>query len=253
VDERVRSVTIDRLTVRVDGRESPLVTGIDLQLHPGEMVGILGASGAGKSSLVNAMLGFIPATSGRILINGSVPVTGPASWGGRAAVVPQDVVVFDASLRENVGFGHDPDEIDDERVHAALALAHLDDLLAELPDGLDTALGEAGARLSGGQRQRLGVARALFHDTDVLVLDESTAGLDQETEQRLLTTLLELRHDRIVLFVSHHRSVMEHCDRLVMLDAGRVVGAGSAHELDDLVPGAPLSSRPLAAARAPRG
>jgi ABC-type multidrug transport system fused ATPase/permease subunit len=244
VDDRVRSVTIERLTVQVDGREAPLLEGVDLQLRPGEMVGILGASGAGKTSLVNALLGFIPATSGRILVNGTVPVTSPESWGGRAAVVPQDVVVLDASLRENVGFGHDPDEIDDDRVRDALALAHLDGILAELPDGLDTILGEAGARLSGGQRQRLGVARALFHDTDVLVLDESTAGLDHATEQRLLTTLLELRHDRIVVFVSHHRSVMDHCDRLVMLDAGHMVGSGSVKELGDLLPGGSDPARP---------
>ncbi|HEY3672409.1 MAG TPA: ABC transporter ATP-binding protein [Acidimicrobiia bacterium] len=237
-DEPVRSVTIEHLTVTVAGREAPLLEDIDLQLSPGEMVGILGASGAGKTSLVNAMLGFVPVTSGRILVNGTVPVTAPGSWGGRAAVVPQDVVVFDASLRENVGFGHDPDEIDDDRVRSALALAHLDGLVAELPDGLATVLGESGARLSGGQRQRLGLARALFHETDVLVLDESTAGLDHATEQRMLATLLELRQDRIVLFVSHHRAVMDHCDRLVMLDAGHIVGAGSVDDLDDLLPDA---------------
>jgi ABC-type multidrug transport system fused ATPase/permease subunit len=246
VDEPVRSVTVEHLTVQVAGREAPLLARVDLQLRPGEMVGILGASGAGKTSLVNALLGFIPASSGRILVNGAVPVTGPNSWGGRAAVVPQDVVVLDASLRENVGFGHDPDEIDDDRVRAALALAHLDGIVAELPEGLATVLGESGARLSGGQRQRLGVARALFHETDVLVLDESTAGLDHGTEQRLLATLLELRRDRIVLFVSHHRSVMEHCDRLVVLDAGRIVGTGSADDLGDLLPDATISPRPLA-------
>lgn len=245
----VRSVTIEQLTVRVDGRVAPLLEDVDLQLLPGEMVGILGASGAGKTSLVNALLGFIPAASGRILINGSLPVTGPDSWGGRAAVVPQDVVVLDASLRENVGFGHDPEEIDDDRVRAALALAHLDGILAELPDGLGTVLGESGARLSGGQRQRLGIARALFHDTDVLVLDESTAGLDHATERRLLATLLELRHDRIVMFVSHHRSVMEHCDRLIMLDSGRVVGTGSPNDLGDLLRDAPIIPPLLAGTR----
>jgi HlyD family secretion protein len=253
IADAVRSVTVEQLTVRVAGRDAPLLEQVDLQLRPGEMVGILGASGAGKTSLVNALLGFIPSSSGRILINGTVPVSGPSSWGGRAAVVPQDVVVLDASLRENVGFGLDPDEIDDDRVREALALAHLDGILAEMPDGLDTVLGESGARMSGGQRQRLGVARALFHDTDVLVLDESTAGLDHATEQRLLATLLELRHDRIVLFVSHHRSVMQHCDRLVMLDAGRIVSTGSPEELADLLPDGAISPRPLAGTRSTRG
>jgi HlyD family secretion protein len=186
-----------------------------------------------------------------VLVNDHVEVTGPASWAGRAAVVPQDVVVLDASLRENVAFGTPPEQIDDAAVARALALAHLDPIVAELPDGTDTVLGESGARLSGGQRQRLGVARALYHDTEVLVLDESTAGLDHATEQRLLETLLELRNDRIVIFVSHHQRVMDSCDRLVVLDAGQVVTSGSRHELREVLPAA--TSRPLAGARAPRG
>jgi ABC-type multidrug transport system fused ATPase/permease subunit len=250
VAERVHSVDVRDLTVRVAGRAAPLLQGVDLHLRSGEIVGILGASGAGKTSLVNAMLGFIPAASGEVLINGAVRVIGPESWGGRAAVVPQDVVVLDASLRENVAFGHRPEEIDDARVMTALTRAHLDGILAELPDGVDTALGESGARLSGGQRQRLGVARALYYDTDVLVLDESTAGLDHATEQRLLGTLLELKHDRIVVVVSHHRPVMELCDRLVVLDAGRVVSSGSTDQLQEMLDATALSTPPLAGARA---
>jgi ABC-type multidrug transport system fused ATPase/permease subunit len=235
ISERVRSVDVRDLTVQVAGRATPLLQGIDLHLQPGEMVGILGASGAGKTSLVNAILGFIPAASGEVLINGDVEVSGPESWAGRAAVVPQDVVILDASLRENVAFGLRPDEIDDARVLNALSRAHLDGILAELPDGTATTLGELGARLSGGQRQRLGIARALYYDTDVLVLDESTAGLDHATEQRLLATLLELKHDRIVVVVSHHRPVMELCDRLVVLDAGHVVSTGSVDHLQEML------------------
>ncbi len=236
VSEPVRTIEIRNLTVRVPGRDQPLLEEVDLVLRPGEMVGVMGASGAGKTSLVNALLGFIPVSAGDVIVNGSTHITGPASWNGRAAVVPQDVVVMDASLRENVAFGQSVEEIDDTRVEQALALAHLDGVVAELPAGLSSVLGEAGARLSGGQRQRLGVARALYYDTDVLVLDESTAGLDYETEQRLLATLVELKTDRIVVFVSHHRPVMERCDRLVVLDTGRVVSSGPAEELLDVLP-----------------
>ena len=168
-----------------------------------------------------------------MIVNGTTPIIRPASWNGRAAVVPQDVVVMDASLRENVAFGESVEAIDDTHVLRALALAHLDGILTELPAGLSSVLGEAGARLSGGQRQRLGIARALYYDTDLLVLDESTAGLDHETEQRLLATLLELKADRIVVFVSHHRPVMERCDRVVELEAGRIVSSSHSHPVEN--------------------
>lgn len=246
--EPVRTVDVRSVTVKVAGRAEPLLVDVSLDLRPGEMVGILGTSGAGKTSLVNAVLGFVPLTSGKVVVNGSIPIQGPGSWNGRAAVVPQDVVVMDASLRENVAFGQSSDEIEDARVLEALELAHLDAIVAELPDGITSVLGEAGARLSGGQRQRLGIARALYHNTDVLVLDESTAGLDHVTEQRLLATLLELKAHRIIVFVSHHRPVMEQCDRLVVLEAGRILSSGPLSELQDVLPTA-ATNRSLAVAR----
>ncbi len=231
----IERVDLRNVTVRVEGREMPLLDGVELHLRRGEMVGVLGPSGAGKSSLVNTVLGFLPVSTGDVLLNGRTHVAGPASWQRRAAYVPQEVVVLDAPLRENVGFGLARSAIDDDRVLAALQGAHLHDLLTELPEGLSTELGEGGARLSGGQRQRLGIARALYHDADVLVLDESTAGLDHETEQRILSTLAELAHERLVLVVSHHRAVMEHCDRLVVLDQGRVTGSGALATVQTLL------------------
>ena len=218
VSDQVRSVIVERLTVRVDGRAAPLLASVDLQLHPGEIVGILGASGAGKTSLVNPPR-IHPRDSGPILVNGDVdvdrtrfvgvaPRSSPKTWSSsthRSARTSASVMILTKStMTASV---------------EALTLGASRRDRGRAPDGLGTALGESGARLSGGQRQRFGVARALFYNTDVLVLDESTAGLDHATEQRLLGTLLELRQDRIVLFVSHHRSVMEDCDRLVMLDA----------------------------------
>jgi ATP-binding cassette subfamily C protein len=231
----IERVDVCGVTVRVHGRDAPLLEGVELHLRRGEMVGVLGPSGAGKSSLVNAVLGFLPVSEGEVLLNGRTGVSGPASWQRRAAYVPQDVVVLDAPLRENVGFGLARQDIDDARVLGALEGAHLHDLLIELPEGLSTELGEAGARLSGGQRQRLGIARALYHHADVLVLDESTAGLDHETEQRILATLAGLARERIVLVVSHHRAVMEHCDRLVVLDEGRVTGIGTLPAVQGLL------------------
>ena len=223
----IERVDVRGLSVSMPGRDAPVLSGVDFELLRGEMVGVLGPSGAGKTSLVSALLGFLPACAGEVVVNGRTTVTAPESWMRRAAYVPQDVVLLDAPLRENVAFGLGGAEIDDTRVLRALHGAHLESLLAELPEGLSTVLGEAGARLSGGQRQRLGIARALFYDADVLVLDESTAGLDFDAEQRVLTTLAELKQNRIVLVVSHHQSVMEFCDRLVVLEDGHVVGSGT--------------------------
>jgi ABC-type multidrug transport system fused ATPase/permease subunit len=220
----VHRVDVRGVTAYARGRIAPLLDDVHLTLERGQMVGLVGPSGAGKTSLVNAILGFVPVSSGEVVANGTTPIGSPEAWYGRAAVVPQEVVIIDASLRENVAFGVDPAAIDDERVLTAVEQAHLGALLDELPDGLATPLGETGARISGGQRQRLGVARALYHDTDVLILDESTAGLDGETEELLLTTLDELKRDRIVLVVSHHRQVMERCDRLVVIESGRIAG-----------------------------
>jgi ABC-type multidrug transport system fused ATPase/permease subunit len=220
----VHRVDVRGVTAFAPGRTAPLLDDVHLTLERGEMVGLVGPSGAGKTSLVNALLGFVPVVSGQVVANGTTQIGSPEAWCGRAAVVPQDVVIIDATLRENVAFGIDRSAIDDERVLAALARAHLGALVDELPDGIATRLGETGARISGGQRQRLGVARALYHDTDLLILDESTAGLDGETEQLLLATLDDLKRDRIVLVVSHHRQVMERCDRLVVIEAGRIAG-----------------------------
>jgi HlyD family secretion protein len=238
----VERVEIRALTVALPGREEPVLHEVELGLRRGSMTGILGASGAGKTTLVVALLGFVPPTSGHVLVNGCVPILSAASWGGRAAYVPQEVVIFDASLRENVAFGVPAAEIDQERVMSALRLAHLADIVAGLPEGTDTRLGESGSRFSGGQRQRLGIARALYHDADLLVLDEATSGLDHEAEQRILDTLRELRATRTIVVVSHHRSVMERCDQLAILDHGRVVGRGALADVGPLLVRAGLSA-----------
>jgi ABC-type multidrug transport system fused ATPase/permease subunit len=238
----VERVDVRSLTVTLPGRDEPILTGVELSLRRGTITGILGASGAGKTTLVVAMLGFVPPASGHVLVNGCVPVRSAATWGGRAAYVPQEVVIFDASLRENVALGVPAREIDEDRVLGALRLAHLTDVVTSLPDGTATQLGESGSRLSGGQRQRLGIARALYHDADLLVLDEATSGLDHDSEQRILETLRELRAERTIMVVSHHRSVMERCDQLVILGHGRVVGRGAPSDVRPLLVRAGLSA-----------
>jgi ABC-type multidrug transport system fused ATPase/permease subunit len=240
----IHQVSVRGLTVRLPNRAEPVVTGADLDLTRGTLTGILGPSGSGKTTLISALLGFIPPAAGTIVIDGDREVHRASSWGGRAAYVPQEVVVFDAPLRDNVALGIPSDRIDEARVLDALTRARLADLLPTLADGTATPLGESGSRLSGGQRQRLGIARALYHDADLLVLDEATSGLDHETERHVLDTLRELRTDRVIVLVSHHRAVMERCDDLVVLDHGHVVGHGNIAEVEGLLVRAGLSAAP---------
>jgi ABC-type multidrug transport system fused ATPase/permease subunit len=210
---------------------APVLRGLNLRVAPGESIGIVGGSGAGKSTLVGLVLGLLDPTEGAISVNGRPMAACRRSWQQRVGYVPQTVAVLDASVRENVAFGCPEHEIDDERVLSAIAAARLDGFLAGLPDGLATDLGEDGARLSGGQRQRLGLARALYDQPELLVLDEATSSLDGDTEQRILQTLEQLRGRITMVVVAHRHSTIRATDRVVHLAEGGVRSEGSYREL----------------------
>jgi ABC-type multidrug transport system fused ATPase/permease subunit len=210
---------------------APVLRGVDLRIVAGESVGIVGGSGAGKSTLIGLLLGLLDPSEGEISVNRRRVDVCRRSWQQRVGYVPQSVAVLDASVRENVAFGCAPDEIDDERVLSAIAAARLDGFLAGLPDGLATELGEDGARLSGGQRQRLGLARALYDEPELLVLDEATSSLDGETEQRILHTLEQLRGRITMVVVAHRHSTIRAADRIVHLAEGGVRSEGSYQQL----------------------
>ena len=142
-------------------------------------------------------------------------------------MVPQDVYILDATLRANVAFGDAPDAVDQRRLSAALSRAQLDDLIRDLPNGVDTIVGERGGRLSGGQRQRIGIARALYLEPSVLVLDEATSALDSETERRITDTIESLHGQMTVAVIAHRLSTVRKCDMLLYLDQGRIAAAGT--------------------------
>ena len=208
----------------LDGVSFEYVEGVDvlseitLEVPRGEMVGIVGPSGSGKTTLVSVMLGLLPPTRGTVTFGGAAIGTADPSWMSRIAYVPQDVYIADASVRENVALGDD--EPDDARVWSALARAHLDRVVREIPEGLDARLHEGGARLSVGQRQRLGIARALYRRAQVLLLDEPTAALDSITEGQVVGTLLELKGELTMIVVAHRLSTIADADRVVELKDG---------------------------------
>jgi len=209
----------------------PAVSHVHLRLRAGESLGIVGATGAGKSTLVALLLGLLQPTSGRILLDG-LPLTGvERAWHRLIGYVPQDPYLLDDTLRRNIAFGVPDPLIDEQRVARACTLAQLDELLRQLPEGMDTPLGEDGARLSGGQRQRVAIARALYSDPAILVFDEATAALDSATEREVTKAIASLHETRTLIVVAHRLSTVEACDRLVFLQDGRVAATGTYDEL----------------------
>ncbi len=202
---------------------------IDLDIVPGEKVALVGASGGGKTTLVQILLGLYPARAGKVLYDG-VPVEeiGMDLVRDHVATVLQHPALFNDTVRMNLTLGRD---LPDERLHSALEVAQLSDVVAELPDGLDTLLGRGGVRLSGGQRQRLAVARMVLSDPSVVILDEATSALDTETERRLHLALRSFLAGRTTIVIAHRLSAVRQADRVVVLEDGRVVEDGRHEEL----------------------
>lgn len=204
----------------------PALSDISLTIQRGESVGFIGPSGSGKSTLVDIFLGLLAPDAGQVIMDSDNIQENLRNWQDQIGYVPQSIYLTDDTLRRNVAFGLPNDQIDDIAVMSAVRAAQLDGFVAGLPDGLETIVGERGVRLSGGQRQRIGIARALYHDPDVLVLDEATSSLDNETERGVMDAVKILRGKKTVVIVAHRLSTVEHCDRLYRLDSGRIVEEG---------------------------
>ncbi|WOQ16423.1 ABC transporter ATP-binding protein [Raineyella sp. W15-4] len=215
------------------GAGLPLVLDdVSLAIPHGSSIALVGASGAGKSTLVDLLLGFLEPTSGAIVVdNAMVTSETRASWQRIAAMVPQSVYLIDGTLRENIAFDQDLADVDEARLRRALSLAQLDDVVADLPHGLDEQIGEQGGRLSGGQRQRIGIARAIYRGPKFLVLDEATSALDNETERKITETITSLHGEVTVVIVAHRLSTVKHADQLAFFEDGRITGLGTFEEV----------------------
>src|SRR3954447_6231029 len=206
------------------------VDGVSLSVRAGEKVAIVGPSGAGKSTLFHLLLRFYDPASGTISVDG-VPIRSadPRELRARMALVPQDSVVFAATARENIRFGRP--EASDAEVERAADLAHASEFLRRLPEGFETQLGERGVTLSGGQRQRIAIARAILRDAPLLLLDEATSALDAESETLVQTALEELMRHRTTLVIAHRLATVLSCDRILVMDQGKIVEQGTHAEL----------------------
>ena len=230
------AIKIEKVSFTYPGNSTPTISDASVNIPVGAAVALVGSSGAGKTTFADIILGLIVPDKGRITLSGLPPLDALNKWPGAAAYVPQDVVLSNGSIRENVGLGYPKDVATDAMVLNALRVAHLDEFVKGLSEGLDTQIGERGAKISGGQRQRLGIARAMFTRPHLLVLDEATSALDGETEAAISDAIHELRGSTTVVMIAHRLSTVRNADIVVYLDKGRILAQGTFDEVREAVP-----------------
>jgi ABC-type multidrug transport system fused ATPase/permease subunit len=230
------SLTLLDVEVRYPGKESPAISNISLQIREGETVAIVGPSGAGKTTLVDVLLGVINPTKGKVEISGCAPLEAISAWPGAISYVPQDVTITNGTIKSNVALGFNESEVSELRLEQAIKGAHLEEVVQNLPDQYLAKVGERGTRLSGGQRQRLGIARALYTQPKVLVLDEATSSLDGKTESAISLGIADLKNKVTIVIIAHRLSTIKEVDRIIYLESGRIKAQGTFNEVRAIVP-----------------
>ncbi|MBE9125767.1 MULTISPECIES: ABC transporter ATP-binding protein [unclassified Coleofasciculus] len=227
----VNQIDLTNVTYHYPDISEPAVKDISLSLKKGESIALIGKSGAGKTTLVDVILGLLEPQSGDIQVDAVSVYDNIRSWQNLIGYIPQSIFLIDDTMERNIAFGVADAQIDSERLHKAIKAAQLEELVEQLPEGIKTSVGERGVRLSGGQRQRIGIARALYHEREILVLDEATAALDNETESRVTEAIKSLAGTKTMIIIAHRLTTVEHCDRVYCLERGRVVKSGSYQEV----------------------
>jgi ABC-type multidrug transport system fused ATPase/permease subunit len=227
------SLRLKHVTYSYPNAETPTIANLDMTILAGTMVGLAGATGAGKTTVADIILGLLRPDSGEFLIDGTpLDRSNVRSWQRNLSYVPQYIHLSDESVRRNIAFGLDDDEIDQQLVERAAGIAQiLDFVLRELPEGFDTVIGERGVRLSGGEQQRIGIARALYRLPRVLVLDEATGALDAITENAVLRDIAAMEPKMTIIMITHRLSTLSACDRIYLLECGKVTASGAFADL----------------------
>jgi len=202
---------------------SMVIKNANLEIYKGQSIGLIGESGSGKSTFANLVLGFMSPTSGQLLVdNQKIDSDHLPEWRTLLGYVPQDVYLMDDTLLRNIAFGLNDEDIDKTRAVEVLKIARLDQFVENSLDGLQMMLGERGVRISGGQKQRVGIARALYHDPEILVFDESTTSLDPKTESEILETLKPLKGKKTFIIIAHRKTALKDCDFIYKIEEGKI-------------------------------
>lgn len=229
-----RLLDIDNIRYAYPGAGRQAIDGISLVITQGQSIGLIGESGAGKTTLVDILLGLHQFDSGKFSVNGiDIAEYGWGSWLQQVAYIPQNVFLSDDSLAKNIAFGLSEDNIDPVRVTAAIESAQLTQLVARLPEGVHTIVGERGSRLSGGERQRVALARAFYHNRSVFVFDEATSALDAETERQVIEVIESLHGQKTLIVIAHRLTTVKSCDVIYRLKDGRIIDSGRYEEVVD--------------------
>ncbi len=215
-------IELKNITYAYPNTEKKIFDQANMTIPYGKSVGIMGTSGAGKSTAVDIILGLLHVQEGSITCDGKNIFESYASWLAQVGYIPQTIYLVDESIRENIGFGIKVEDIDEKRVWETLEEAQLKDFVESLPEGLDTKVGDRGVRLSGGQRQRIGIARALYHNPEILVFDEATSALDNETEAALMEAINSFHGKKTMIIIAHRLNTIENCDIIYKVSEGKI-------------------------------
>ena len=229
-------IEISNVTFTYPGKLLPVIKNASFSIRPGSIVALVGPSGAGKTTLVDLILGVLRPDEGDVKVSGQSPSAAIESWPGALAYVPQDVMISNGTIRNNVALGFPIEEATNDLVNDALRIGQLIEFTEQLPEGIDSYVGDRGTRISGGQRQRLGIARAMFTKPHLLVLDEATSSLDGETEANISGAIQNMRGLVTVVMIAHRLSSVRHADIVLYLEAGEILASGTFEEVRNTVP-----------------
>ena len=223
------TLVLKNVSYNYPGSDQKSISGLSLKIEKGDFIGLIGPSGAGKTSLVNLILGFLKPETGSIEFNKSDIYKNLPFWRARCAYLPQDIFLINTSLKENITL--EKNFTDSNSLSKAIELSRLSKHIESLPEGIETNIGDRGARLSGGQRQRVAIARAIYHQRDLLILDESTSALDSITEKEVMQELIGLRKEKTIIAIAHRISTLKECNKIFKLNAGIIEGPFSYDEI----------------------
>jgi ABC-type multidrug transport system fused ATPase/permease subunit len=233
----IPEINISNLDFSYPEQSGNLFSQFNLRIKSGEFIAIVGPSGGGKSTLVDLILGVFPPTQGKITISGRSPQDAFGTWNHECSYVPQAIYLMNDSISNNISLSRKLPDNPADSLSRALRISHLEEFINVLPDGLETQIGENGAKLSGGQRQRIGIARAVYGAPHLIILDEATSALDDATQLAITDQLEMLQEETTLIVVAHRISTIKNADRIIYIESGRIAAEGSFEEIQNAIPG----------------